>query len=470
MSPVKPPSDGDGTGAWEHIESELSPGGMGRAGVSSTGLHAAEQRAGPGPADVELPARQTARELLSAMEATLLDTLSAEFEVRERALEQLAQMLGDDPEAFFRWISGTLAGEGNDPRLRQAAGIALKDQRLGGRAPAKPSARRPKPPPRRKSGKKVSRILNERRSARRHVEAEAEAEMDAGGLPPIHRLQMELVDALAAEEKLAQGVQNRAAETLKEHGFDRLPPSPRTPKQQQPDSTPTFGSRGTASRARSGEAVHTARPAKTKTDAVWVEALAERKKHHSARTESTWKRGGGGQMDPAVAAWLAQKEGQDTSARTLDLVNWILILVRQGSFTEAKLQETLADYGSISEGWLRMIRGAMRTVAYSDHLQDREAVREKRALLLSGRGRNRRSKVPEVTIAGKSLAHWKDFAKVAQGDARVGVLPTDEGSRGSPQQRVAFAMMDAVRDAAAVQGAPDSLVAAMAVESATPRG
>ena len=192
-----------------------------------------------------------------------------------------------------------------------------------------------------------------------------------GALLPVHRLQVELLQTLAAEERQASYLRGVGKQVQDEQLLEKL-------SLNRPQQRTGFDGVGTVASVRSPRAEPTLRrnrrPKPVTADEVFAHALSERRQQRPTTTVTTWS--ARDTDKPRVREWLRNKEMQSTSQQTLDLINWILILTRQGKMTEDRLRAEMANYGPIPPGYLRQIRTAMSNVAYSERLQKKRGNRQ----------------------------------------------------------------------------------------------
>ena len=222
--------------------------------------------------------------------------------------------------------------------------------------------------------------------AQRNAAAEASAEQSQLALPalagapllPVQQLQMELLQTLAAEERQANYLRGVGKQVQQEQLLQKLSDQQLLEK-LSPTKPSGFDTVGTVASVRTPRGAARPRVRKPATkpltaDEAFARALAERKQQRPTATSTTWS--ARDTRDPRVREWLVNKQMESTSQETLDLVNWILILTRQGKMTEDRLQTEMANFGPIPTVWLRQIRVAMKNAAYSQRLQNKRMNRQ----------------------------------------------------------------------------------------------
>jgi|EP01043_Picozoa_sp_COSAG02_P003847 hypothetical protein len=276
--------------------------------------------------------------------------------------------------------------------------------------------------------------------ARRNAENTAQERQPAlprvpGALLPVHQLQLELLQTLAEEERQAShlrqvGKQVQDAQLLEKLSLAQA-------------ARVGFNGIGTVASVRSPRAAPTLRrkpAAKSLTaDEAFAQALSARQQQRPSATVTTWR--ARDSCDPRVREWLLNKEMQSASQQTLDLINWILILTRQGRMSEDRLRAEMAIHGPIPSAWLRQIRGAINNHAYTQRLEKKRGNRQpspprQRAGLLG------------ISIQGTDGEHHIEH------DEQIGLLPEDSSTpRGESQQEnqakdtLGDAIMRSVREA-----------------------
>lgn len=342
------------------------------------------------------------------MEATLLDSMSNDVEVRTPAQKRLAAMHGEDRPAFFGWLANLLADTEKSPGLRQAASVAMKQAMAAARPAPPPSKRwskrgqpermrpRQQTAQRRKkhpsadttedpndlkglfamlqgsvgSDEQMLKILQDTVtrsiSARAAQKCQSTLPRVSGALVPVHQLQLELIQTLATKERQASYLRSVGKQVQDEQLLEKLSLT----RAQRTG----FDAVGTVASVRSPRR-HRKPPTKPVTaDEAFALALSERQQQRPSATVSTWSARDA--RNPHVREWLLNKQLESASPETLELVNWILILTRRGEMTEQRLRYEMARHGPIPSAWLRQIRDAMRTVAYSQRLQQKRHNRD----------------------------------------------------------------------------------------------
>lgn len=382
------------------------------------------------------------------MDATLLDSMSSDADVRTPAQKRLAAMHEEDRPAFFGWLSKLLANTEKSPRLRQAASVAMK-QAMAATRP------RPTPPPLKRRAKRdraartrprqqiaqklkdqtcapedgnlkglfamlegsigsdeqMLQMLEEtvarKNAGTTNKSPQSKLPMVPGAVLPVHQLQLELLQTLAEEERQASYLRAVGKQVQDEQILEKLS----TIRAQRTG----FDGIGTVASVRSPRAEsrpryrrHAVKPLTA--DEAFAHALSERQYRRQTATVTTWSARDAG--NPRVREWLLNKEMESASQETLDLINWILILTRQGQMTEDRLQAEMATYGPIPSAWLRQIRIAMSNAAYSNRLQRKRETRQP-------------SPVQEhVGVLGISIqANDGELYEVEHSDEPVGLLP-----------------------------------------------
>ena len=292
-----------------------------------------------------------------------------------------------DRPAFFGLLSTLLADDRVKPRVRQAASAAMKQAMAAARGASPTKELRPRPPTKPQHGGKASARRQQKAAATEsavsnaltELQPEPEPEPGTGreggtgagakmldimqrvGLPPlvvppprldggalpVQQLQLELLHALAAEERQAAFLREVGRRAQKEHLQQKFSPfeavgtaaAVRTPRQE---TTAPRSARRWKPAPKLGSALTA--------DQAFAEALAERKLHRPTSTVTSWS--AHDTRDPKVREWLHSKQMESIEPETLELVNWILILTRRGNMTESRYLNSRPHRSSITRMFL----------------------------------------------------------------------------------------------------------------------